>query len=125
MNVMPNTRRGIIAWSGALLAIAAGLALLIGLAGSSAASGDVAAKNAHVKIKGFAYHPTPIKVHKGTKVAFTNKDGAKHTATAKSGKWNTGKIKHGHTAVIKFKHKGTFHYHCTLHPFMKGKVIVH
>ena len=124
MNVMPNTRRGIIAWSGALLAFAAGLALLVGLAGSSAASGDVAAKNAHVKIKGFAYHPTPLKVHKGTKVAFTNKDGAKHTATH-PGIFSTGKIKHGHTAVIKFKHKGTFHYHCTLHPFMKGKIIVH
>jgi plastocyanin len=121
MNLI-RTRRGIAAAASALVAIAAGLALMVGLVGGTA-SGQLAAKKATVKIKGFKYHPKPLKVKKGTKVVFTNKDGATHTATDK-GVFNTGKIKHNKSASIKFTHKGTYKYICTIHPFMKGTIVV-
>jgi plastocyanin len=112
-----------LAWTLALLATAAA-ALLAGFIGDAGpASGGVAAKTAKVTIKNFTYHKPKLHVSKGTKVVFANKDGATHTATDK-GKFNTGKIKHGHSVAIKFKHKGTFKYLCTLHRFMKGKIVV-
>lgn len=107
-----------------VLALVAIAALMVALPGAPAgAAGPVAAKKAHVSIKNFLYKPKTLKVKKGTRVAFTNKDGAKHTAT-KKGVFNTGKIKHGKTVTIKFKKKGTFKYVCTLHPFMHGKIVV-
>ena len=126
MNGTRIGRGSVISWQGALLAIAASAALVLAIAGSSGAAGAAgpqAAKRVGVKIKNFSYHPTPLKIHKGTKVAFTNKDRAPHTATRK-GVFNTGKIRHGKTVVIRFKHKGKFRYHCKIHPGMHGKIIV-
>jgi plastocyanin len=123
MRVMRGARRSAISLTGALLAVAAGVALVVGGVGGAAASPN-AAKTSHVLIKSFKYHPKPLKISKGTRVAFTNKDRAKHTATH-PGLFNTGLIKHNKTKFITFSHKGTFHYHCTLHPFMKGTVVVH
>jgi plastocyanin len=105
------------------LAVVAAAAVAVGPIGGAGAVGPQAAKTAKVTIKNFTYHKPKLHVSKGTKVVFANKDGATHTATAK-GKFNTGKIKHGHSVAIKFKHKGTFKYLCTLHRFMKGKIVV-
>jgi plastocyanin len=124
MKAIQGARRGALALTGALLAVAAGFALLIGGVGGAAASPNAAAKSARVTIKSFKYHPKPLRISKGTRVGFTNKDRARHTATHR-GIFNTGVIKHNQTRFITFRHKGTFRFHCTLHPFMKGTVIVH
>jgi plastocyanin len=124
MNAILGKRRRGTAWASGLIALAAAAALVVGLVGGSAAAGDSAAKTARVTIKSFKYHPKPLRIRKGTKVGFTNKDRARHTATHR-GLFNTGLIRHNHTKFITFKHKGTFHFHCTLHPFMKGTVVVH
>ncbi len=86
-------------------------------------AGADAKKPAGVTIKNFAYHKKTLRVVKGTKVVFRNEDGSTHTAT-KRGVFNTGNIKHNKAKAIVFKHKGTFGYICTLHPFMKGKIVV-
>ena len=46
-----------------------------------------------------------------------------HTATDK-GAFDTGRIKPGHSVSVRFGHKGTFSYHCSIHPFMHGKIVV-
>jgi plastocyanin len=97
--------------------------MLLALAGSGAVAGAVAKDRASVTIKDFKFHKKTLQVAKGTKVVFKNKDGATHTATDK-GVFNTGKIKHGKSKAITFKRKGTFRYICTIHPFMKGKIVV-
>jgi plastocyanin len=106
-----------------VLAAAAAMMLLGVAGGSGAMAGAVAKKQAAVTIKNFGYHKKTLKVAKGTKVVFRNKDRAVHTAT-KKGVFNTGRIKHGKAKAIVFKHKGTFGYICTVHPFMHGKIIV-
>lgn len=108
------------------IAVLAGLAatmLLVLASGSRAMAGGDAKKQAAVTIKDFAYHKKTLKVAKGTRVVFRNKDSSRHTAT-KKGVFNTGKIKHNQAKSIVFKHKGTFRYICTIHPFMHGKVVV-
>jgi plastocyanin len=82
-----------------------------------------ASRAAGVDIDHFAFHPPALHIAKGGAVAFTNSSGTAHTAT-RPGSFDTGRIKPGTTVVVRFKQKGTFAYHCTIHPFMHGKIVV-
>jgi plastocyanin len=75
-----------------------------------------------VDISHFEFHPHTLAVAKGTKVVFSNSSGTTHTATGSG--FDTGRIKPGHAAAVSFEQKGTFSYHCKIHPFMHGKVVV-
>jgi plastocyanin len=75
-----------------------------------------------VDINDFAFHPPTLKVKRGDKVAFTNSSDVTHTAS--SGSFDTKRIAPGTSVVVKFSRKGTFAYHCKIHPFMKGKIVV-
>ncbi|HEY6730083.1 MAG TPA: cupredoxin domain-containing protein [Solirubrobacterales bacterium] len=84
-------------------------------------AGASAAKT--VSIKNFAFQPATLRVNRGARVAFTNTSNAAHTAT-KSGSFDTARIAPGKTKTIQFNQRGSFAYHCKIHPFMKGKVVV-
>jgi plastocyanin len=75
-----------------------------------------------VGINHFAFHPPTLQVQRGGKVAFTNTSNVAHTAS--SGSFDTRRIKPGKSVVVRFGQKGTFAYHCKIHPFMKGKIVV-
>jgi len=61
----------------------------------------------------------------GSAVTWTNGTGATHTATADTGAWTTGNIGTGPTeGPVTFNTPGTFAYHCAIHPFMMGSVVV-
>jgi plastocyanin len=47
-----------------------------------------------------------------------------HTVTAEDGSFESGPIESGQTRALLFAKPGTFPFHCTPHPFMKGEVIV-
>lgn len=111
-----------------ILAIAA-LAALLPIAalgtGSSASAAPTAnaSKSVTVTIRNFDYSPGTINISKGDRVVWANLDDVKHTAT-KGGSFTTGKIKPGKAVAVKFGSRGTYRYHCTLHPDMTGKVVV-
>lgn len=107
------------------LAVIAFAAALIGIRSEIADAGETAqaSRTATVDIVNFAYKPATLTVGVGSKVVFANTSGRAHTATRK-GSFTTGRIKAGNSASIRFNQRGTFPYHCTIHPFMKGKVIV-
>jgi plastocyanin len=108
----------------ALAIVAFGLALA-GLRGTVASAGETAqtSRTAAVDIDHFAYHPPTLRIAKGSTVAFSNSSGVTHTAT-RAGSFSTGRIKPGESISIRFKQPGTFAYHCTIHPFMHGKIVV-
>ena len=108
----------------ALAVLAFGLAL-IGLRGEIASAGETAqaSRSATVGVVSFAFKPATMTVGKGSTVVFANKSNIAHTAT-RGGSFDTGLIKPGKSASVRFKQKGTFAYHCTIHPFMKGKIVV-
>jgi plastocyanin len=109
----------------ALAVLAFGLAL-VGIRGEVAAAGGASAhasRAATVDIHDFAYHPPTLTIGAGSKVVFANTSPTAHTATRK-GSFSTGRIKPGKSVTIGFAKKGTFAYHCTIHPFMHGKIIV-
>lgn len=60
----------------------------------------------------------------GTKVTWTNNDGAPHTVTSDSGAFGSQTLNQGNTFSFTFTSAGTFPYHCAFHPGMKGTVIV-
>jgi plastocyanin len=82
-----------------------------------------ASRAARVGISHFEFHPGRLEVARGSRVVFSNSSGTAHTATDR-GVFNTGHIKPGHSVTVRFEHKGTFSYHCLIHPFMHGKIVV-
>lgn len=91
-----------------------------------APAGKPAAQNA-VTISNFAFHPATITVKAGTTVTWTNKDSTAHTVTADTPSADapaSGDINQGASYSFTFKKAGTYAYHCTMHPYMKGTVVV-
>ncbi len=82
--------------------------------------------SASVEIKNFAFNPGTVTVKVGTKVTWTNNDSAPHTVTSDSGSPLNSKsiLSPGQSFSYTFTTAGTFPYHCTIHPTMKGQVVV-
>jgi plastocyanin len=113
----------------ALLALAILVALPLSAAAAAAGGGGGSPGPAHssasvrVGIHEFAFHPHTLTVARGTKVVFANGDPIAHTATS-AGNFATGHIRPGHAVAVKFGQSGVFPYHCSIHHFMHGKVVV-
>ena len=78
-----------------------------------------------INIENFAFSQMEIRIKKGDKVVWTNKDSVSHTITSDSAsELNSGFLGGGESYSHTFNTAGTFNYHCTPHPYMKAKVIV-
>lgn len=108
-----------------LLTLAAALVLFaLAVADRGAAEPIAGASSAKtVSIVNFAFKPGNLTVKRGARVAFANTANTGHTAT-KGGSFDTKLIEPGKTKSVQFNQRGTFAYHCKIHPFMKGKVVV-
>ncbi|HEU03817.1 MAG TPA: hypothetical protein ENH95_01645 [Nitrosopumilus sp.] len=75
------------------------------------------------------YIPSKISIRQGESVTWLNEDAAFHTVTSgtyenPNGMFDSGHLDPNESFTVKFEESGTFDYFCTLHPWMKGKVIV-
>lgn len=70
-----------------------------------------------------AFKPSRLDVAVGDTVVWTNQDVVPHSATAK-GTWDTGTLSQGQSGSYVAKAAGEFEYVCTLHPGMKGALVV-
>jgi plastocyanin len=77
-----------------------------------------------VAISGFAFDPPSLTVKVGTTVKWTNQDSAPHTVASDGGDWESGQLSQGNSFTRTFDQAGTFAYHCSVHPAMKGTVVV-
>ena len=86
----------------------------------------VRAGTAHVVLMDkFAFQPAVLAVAAGETVEWKNAGIVPHTATSLDGKtFDSGKIQTGASWRVTLKRQGTFEYICTLHPNMKGRLIV-
>ncbi len=121
----------------ALTAIAASAALLAGCGGSDSNAGSQpkstsaradpasGASGSSVKISGFKFAPTSLTAKRGAEVTVTNDDSTAHTATADNGNaFDTGTLDPGSSKPISVGKPGSYAYHCSIHPFMKGTIVV-
>ena len=79
-----------------------------------------------VAIQGFAFAPAALTVPVGTTVTWTNRDSDAHTVTSdgSGGPLNSKALATGDTFSFTFTKAGTYHYLCTIHPFMTATVTV-
>jgi plastocyanin len=74
---------------------------------------------------GLSFDPPQISVPAGTIVSWTNKDSIQHTVTSdEEGLFDAGPISPGDTFENAFDTPGEYGYHCAIHPFMTGRVMV-
>jgi plastocyanin len=86
--------------------------------------GDAGGAPGAVKVVDFAFSPPQMKVAVGQTVTWTFADEAGHTATSTDGTFKSEVLGSGGTYSFTFTRAGTFDYFCTIHPDMKGKIIV-
>ena len=78
-----------------------------------------------INIKDFSFNPSIITVKVGTKVVWVNNDTVSHTITSDSGTLlNSSAISPGQSFSFTFMSLGSANYHCSIHPNMKGVIIV-
>ena len=90
----------------------------------SASSANPAQTTNAVTVANYAFSPASITVKVGTKVTWTNQDAVKHTVTGDNGGPSSDLFGRGETYSYTFDKVGTFTYHCSPHPYMKGSVTV-
>jgi len=78
-----------------------------------------------VNIQNMQFVKNSMTVAQGAKVAWVNKDNVSHTITSDDGKFTSSTtLDPGQVYIFTFNNLGTFTYHCSLHPTMKGTIIV-
>ena len=91
---------------------------------STAAAATAPVATDKVAIQGFAFGPATITVKPGTTVTWTQQDEDQHTVTANDGSFTSSPLITGTTYTHTFTAPGTYQYHCSIHPFMHGTVVV-
>ncbi|MCA1216924.1 cupredoxin domain-containing protein [Streptomyces sp. 8L] len=94
-------------------------------AAASSAAPAAAAKD-KITIDNFKFKPSKLTVKAGARITVTNKDTTAHTVTGTgSAKFNTGHIAPGKKKTFTAPKKaGSYPFHCSIHPFMKGTLTV-
>ena len=130
---MPAPGKGAKIFIGVILVLLVGVAFT-GILLMPSASNKGPAPEAFVQIPAgasegslpaFFIPPTiTVVIGQNNTVEWTNADNTAHTVTATNLSFNSGPIGPTQTFIETFDTAGTFSYYCTIHPFMKGTVIV-
>jgi plastocyanin len=75
-------------------------------------------------VQDFRFQPDRLEIAAGTTIVWTNNGQVMHTVTAADGSFDSGPIEPGQRRGITFSRAGTFPFHCTPHPFMRGVIVV-
>jgi plastocyanin len=77
-----------------------------------------------VVIEAMQFSPATLEVHAGDTVIWKNKDPFPHNATADNKAFHSPDIDSGKSWKFVARQRGSFSYICTLHPTMKGTLVV-
>jgi plastocyanin len=93
-------------------------------AAGATATNSPAVATESVHIKNFAFSPAAVTVKAGSTVVWTNDDVIQHDVTFDGGGIASSTLNHSDTFSHTFLTAGTYHYICSIHPFMHGTLIV-
>lgn len=83
------------------------------------------AQTKKIDIKDMKFSPASVTVAKGDTVEWTNRMTTDHTVAPDNSEFpSSGHIKPGQMFSHVFSASGPVAYHCEIHPFMKGTVVV-
>jgi plastocyanin len=122
-NPMPRRARfGLIFGAiGATALLAAGLP---SLGAASQAVVDAAATAVTIKIDNFAFAPPDLTVAAGTTVTWKNDDDEVHRVMAVDKGFSSAALDTDDSFSHTFAQPGVYHYICSVHPYMVGKIVV-
>jgi|SRR5215217_3137821 len=102
---------------------AGGLGWLLLLGGCSPAPTKGKPQTYMVEIKQMQFQPAVLQLHKNDTVLFINRDMVAHTATeATSKSWSSPTLPSDSSWKVAIGQSAD--YYCTIHPVMKGKIVV-
>jgi uncharacterized protein (TIGR03118 family) len=81
-------------------------------------------QTAAANISNFSFVPPMLGITAGTQVQWTNQDTAVHTVVADDASFQSSGLQRNATFSQTFSTPGTYSYHCSIHPFMKGTIVV-
>jgi plastocyanin len=91
-------------------------------------SGYTGGSTAAVAISGYAFSPSSVSFpgSAGVTMTWTNHDSVTHTVTSDDGRFtSSGNIGPNGTYSLAFPTiPGTYAYHCSIHTYMKGSIVV-
>jgi plastocyanin len=99
------------------------VALLAGRQITRAAAAPPTA-GAEVKIDNFNFTPATLTVAVGTQVTWTNRDDIPHTVVSEDKAVKSKALDTDEKFAYTFTKPGTYSYFCSIHPKMKGTVVV-
>jgi plastocyanin len=103
----------------------AGVALLAAaLAAATLAPGAARAEDATVGIDNFTFAPASLTVKASTTVTWRNEDDIPHTVTSSARLFKSKALDTDDSFSFTFKDAGSYEYFCSLHPHMKGTIVV-
>jgi plastocyanin len=122
-NPMPRHAR-----FGLILGAIGATALLVAGLPSLGANGDAmvkaAATTATIKIDNFAFAPPDLTITAGTAVTWTNEDGEVHRVKEDHNGFSSAALDTDDSFSHTFATPGVYHYFCSIHPYMVGKIVV-
>jgi plastocyanin len=79
-----------------------------------------------ITITNYSFHPGTLTVRKDSTVTWVNKDGDVHTIKSTDGPtaFNSPALDSGSQFAFTFHRAGTYHYVCSVHPYMRGVIVV-
>jgi plastocyanin len=77
-----------------------------------------------VKIDNFSFGPASITVANGTTVTWINRDDIPHTVVSSDSAFKSKALDTDEKFSYTFSKAGTYPYFCSLHPKMKGQIVV-
>jgi plastocyanin len=71
-----------------------------------------------------AFVPNPVNVSQGGVITWSNTDSTTHDMVSDTGVWDSGRIAPNGNFNFTFAAKGSYPYHCSIHPSMTGTIVV-
>lgn len=125
MRMRFSRRRAALAAAAVSLAAAVGTGFVREPAGVAAAAATAAPESV-VTIHAYSFDPGDLTVAKGAKIVWINKDEDVHTIKSQDGPeaFQSPALDSGGRFELRLRHAGTYHYICSVHPFMHGTIVV-
>lgn len=89
---------------------------------SRVAATATAVPTQQIAVQSFTFTPQTITVPPGTTVVWRNLDAATHQVAGSD--FDSGRIPSGQYWAMQFLRPGTFDYVCSIHPTMRGQIVV-
>jgi len=107
--------------TGGLRRAALGIAVVLTIAAFAL---PAAAEEPMVKIDNFTFNPPTLTVKTGTTVTWKNEDDIPHTVASDTKVFKSKALDTDDSYSFTFTTTGVYEYFCSLHPHMKGTIVV-